>query len=288
MAPVVRQLASSETTEDPNELETLAERISVNKRLKDDQQKAHTFLKKLRELGRYSELVNLIQSSLDYDKDEKNLNDISERFRKRRKISDKQPIVKLQKIANFMEKEGLVSIADELNEVSSDLEKEIERKSSVSSDETCLTEDSVRTMIDQALRQPRPLTHTPKGGTYDEALRQPSPLTHTANMSTYDQALRQPSPLTHTANMSTYDQALRQPSPLTHTANMSSYDQALRQPSPLAHTANMSTYGNSMLPFHLPSGRQSQSRDPHLLHLINQAYHAGHDQGMDSLFRNYH
>ena len=55
----------------------------------------------------------------------------------------------------------------------------------------------------------------------------------------------------------------------------------MRQLSPLTHTANMGIYGNAMSPFHLPYRRQSQSRNPHLLHLINQTYHTGHAQGIE-------
>ena len=58
-------------------------------------------------------------------------------------------------------------------------------------------------------------------------------------------------------------------------------DQAMRQLSPLTHTANMGIYANAMSPFHLPYRRQSQSRNPHLLHLINQTYHTGHAQGIE-------
>ncbi len=204
LAPVVRQLAKSERPDHSNELESLAKRISRNKRVKEEQ-KPLDFLEEMNKFDRYPEVANMIQRTLDIDQRE----EILLRFQKRRKTSH-QPAVNLRTIAAFLENEGLGAIADEINEVSSDFEKETERRSSEPSDGDALTKESVRMMIDQALIQS----------------------------------------------------------------------------SPLAHTANMGIYDNPMSPFHLPFGRQSQSRNPHLLNLINQAYHTGHDQGMGGFLRN--
>ena len=183
-------------------------KISRNKRVKEEQ-KPLDFLEEMNKFDRYPEVANMIQRTLDIDQREEILNDIMLRFQKRRKTPH-QPAVNLRNIAAFLENEGLGAIADEVNEVSSDFEKETARRSSEPSDGDALTKESVRMMIDQAMRQS----------------------------------------------------------------------------SPLAHTANMGIYDNPMSPFHLPFGQQSQSRNPHLLNLTNQAYHTGHDQGMGGFLRN--